>query len=192
MKLKSIAVFCASSEGNDRVYVTAAKQVGAFFAQNNIRLIYGGGNVGLMGAVADAVMENQGTVIGVIPYFLSDKEVGHTGITELINVDSMHQRKQKMSDLAEGFIALPGGFGTLEELFEIITWAQLGLHNKPVGILNTNGFYTTLIAFIDQMVESGLLKKENRAMLLVADTLDELLSMMESYIPVYVPKWIEK
>ncbi|GHE28474.1 LOG family protein [Sphingobacterium griseoflavum] len=192
MKLKSIVVFCASSFGHSIAYSEQAARVGQVFAERGIQLVYGGGKVGLMGTVANAALEAGGKVVGVIPHFLNSKEREHTGVTTLITVDTMHDRKRIMNDYAEGVIALPGGFGTLEELFEMITWAQLGLHKKPVGLLNTNNFYQHLIHFIDHMVSEGLLKKENREMLLIADTIEELLEKMERYEPVAVTKWIKK
>lgn len=192
MNLKSIAIFCASSPGFDSVWMDSAKQVGAHFAKEEITLVYGGGKVGLMGAVADAALEQGGQVVGVIPDFLQAKEVGHRGLTELFVVDNMHERKMKMNTLCEGVIALPGGFGTLEELFEMITWGQLGLHTKPVGILNVNGFYDHLVVFIDQMVVSGLLKAENRDMLLVSDNIEDLLTKMNAYEAPTVTKWLDK
>ncbi|WP_241790285.1 LOG family protein [Sphingobacterium rhinopitheci] len=190
MKIKSISVFCASSLGFDTIWGKEARQVGAYLANRGITLVYGGGRVGLMGEVANGALDNKGQVIGVIPHFLNSKEVGHTGVTELITVETMHERKLKMSELCEGIIAMPGGFGTMEELFEMITWAQLGLHKKPVGILNTNGFYDHLLKFILQMVDTGLLKIENKNMLLVANTIEELLEKMENYKAPNVPKWL--
>lgn len=192
MKLKSIVVFCASSLGNTSVYENQAKHVGRIFAQRNIQLVYGGGKIGLMGSVAEGALEFGGSVIGIIPRFLNSKEREHTGVTKLIQVDSMHERKRLMNDYSEGIIALPGGFGTLEELFEMITWANLGLHSKPVGLLNVNGFYNNLIQFIDHMVAEGLLKSENRQMLLSAETIEDLLDLMDSYQAPPVPNWIER
>ncbi|MGN0003054.1 MAG: TIGR00730 family Rossman fold protein [Sphingobacterium composti] len=192
MKFKNIAVFCASSPGFDAVWTQRAYDLGEHLAKEGITLVYGGGRVGLMGAVADGALINEGKVIGVIPHFLNSKEIGHTGVTELIAVDTMHQRKTLMNDLSEGFIALPGGFGTMEELFEVITWGQLGLHQKPVGLLNINGFYDHLIAFVQNMVDAGLLNKQNQEMLLVADTAEELLEKMENYLAPVVPKWLSK
>lgn len=191
-KVNSIVIFCASSLGNSAVYEEQASYVGKVLAEYGIRLVYGGGRVGLMGAVANGALAHGGEVIGVIPDFLNSKEREHRGVTKLITVDTMHDRKRIMNDYAEGVIALPGGFGTLEELFEMITWAQLGLHKKPVGLLNINGFNNHLIQFIDHMVEEGLLKQENRAMLLVADTIEELIEKMQQYEAPLVPKWIEK
>lgn len=192
MKLKSIVVFCASSLGDDAVFKQQATHVGKVFAKRGLTLVYGGGKVGLMGAVADGVLSDGGKVIGVIPDFLNSKEIGHQGVTELITVETMHERKRIMNERCEGIIALPGGFGTMEELFEMITWAQLGLHRKPVGILNTNGFYNHLVAFIDNMVQTGILKKENQEMLLLADSIEELLEKMENYQAPIVPKWIKE
>lgn len=192
MKFKSVVVFCASSPGFDPIWMQTAYGAGRSLAQQGITLVYGGGRVGLMGAVADGALSNNGTVIGVIPHFLNSKEIGHSGVTELIAVDNMHQRKMKMNDLSEAIIALPGGYGTLEELFEMVTWAQLGLHKKPVGLLNINGFYDHLIAFVNNMVEVGLLNKQNQEMLLVADNIEELLAKMNNYIPPEVPKWLNR
>ena len=166
--------------------------VGEYLASRDITLIYGGGRVGLMGAVADGALANNGKVIGIIPHFLNSKEIGHSGVTELIAVENMHKRKMMMNDLSEAIIAMPGGYGTLEELFEMITWAQLGLHNKPVGLLNINGFYDHLMAFVHHMVEVGLLNKQNEEMLLVADNIEELLEKMEAYVAPNVPKWLNK
>jgi uncharacterized protein (TIGR00730 family) len=190
MKMKNIVVFCASSSGQGNTYIDSSKKVGQLFAEQGIQLIYGGGRVGLMGVIADAVMEHGGSVIGIIPRFLNSKEIGHTEITELIEVETMHERKAMMNGLSDGVIALPGGFGTLEELFEMITWAQLGLHKKPIGILNVDGFYDHLIALIQHMVDAGLLKKENQDMVLISDTIEDLLDKMEKYEAPAVPKWL--
>jgi uncharacterized protein (TIGR00730 family) len=188
--MKSIAVYCGSSAGLDERYHQHATQVGEVFAQRGITLVFGGGKVGLMGAVADATMNHGGQAIGVIPGFLKDKEVAHLGLTELEVVDNMHQRKLRMAELAEGFIAMPGGFGTLEELFEVLTWGQLGLHRKPVGLLNVAGFYDALLALLDHMTQQGLLRAENRSQLLVADNIDELLTQMHAWQPANVEKWL--
>ncbi|AYA35792.1 TIGR00730 family Rossman fold protein [Hymenobacter oligotrophus] len=188
--MKSIAVYCGSSAGTDVRYREHATQVGQTFAQRGITLVYGGGNVGLMGAVADATMANGGQAIGIIPGFLADKEVAHLGLTQLEVVDNMHQRKLRMVELAEGFIAMPGGFGTLEELFEVLTWGQLGLHRKPIGLLNVAGFYDALIHLLEHMVLQGLLRSENRRQLLVADNVDELLAQMNAWQPSNVEKWL--
>ncbi|WP_140937041.1 LOG family protein [Sphingobacterium lumbrici] len=192
MKVNSISIFCASSPGFDESWMQEARHVGEYLAAEKITLVYGGGRVGLMGAVADGSLAKHGKVIGVIPKFLNSKEIAHSGVTELICVDTMHERKTLMDEMSEGIIALPGGFGTLEELFEMITWAQLGLHQKPVGILNTNGIYDHLIAFIGHLVQVGFLKKENQEMLLVDDTIEGLIRKMESYVAPNVPKWLNQ
>ena len=190
--MKSITVFCGSSFGTEEIYKEQAVLLGQTLAKENIKLIYGGANVGLMGAVADGVLNAGGEAIGVLPDFLRSKEIAHLGLTELIFVESMHERKTKMNDLCEGVIALPGGFGTLEELFEMLTWAQLGLHKKPIAILNINGFYDSLIELTQTMVEKGLLKDVNQKMLLVSDNIDDLLNQMKNYVAPTVGKWIEK
>jgi uncharacterized protein (TIGR00730 family) len=154
--------------------------------------VYGGAKVGLMGVVAQAALANGGKVLGVIPEFLSTKEIEHDALTELIKVKTMHQRKTLMELHCDGIIALPGGFGTLEELFEALTWAQLGLHQKPIGLLNVNGFYNHLIGFVNHMVTEGLLKKENQDMLLISDDVNDLLLKMKQYKAPAVPKWINK
>lgn len=190
--MKNITVFCASSFGTDAAFEQEAFQLGATLAKNNIGLVYGGAQVGLMGAVANGALSKGGTVTGVLPQFLQTKEIAHAGLTELILTETMHERKTKMNDLSDGVIALPGGFGTLEELFEILTWAQLGLHKKPVALLNVNGFYDELIAFIDTMVSKGLLKAVNRDMLLVDTNADALLDKMRKYKAPEVGKWMSK
>ncbi|AOC95983.1 LOG family protein YvdD [Flavobacterium anhuiense] len=190
--MKRITVFCASSFGTEKIYEEQAIALGRTLAEQNIELVYGGANVGLMGAVADGALHAGGKVIGVLPNFLRSKEIAHLGLTELILVESMHERKTKMNDLCDGVIALPGGFGTLEELFEMLTWAQLGLHKKPIAILNVNGFYDSLIALLQTMTEKGLLKEVNREMLLVSDNIDDLLDKMKNYVAPTVGKWIDK
>lgn len=190
--MKRISVFCGSSFGTEVIYKEQATLLGQTLAKQNIELVYGGANVGLMGALADGVLNEGGKVIGVLPDFLRSKEIAHQGLTELILVESMHERKTKMNDLCDGVIALPGGFGTLDELFEMLTWAQLGLHKKPIAILNTNGFYDSLLELTHTMVEKGFLKNVNQEMLLVSDTIDELLNKMRNYTPPTVGKWINK
>lgn len=190
--MKRITVFCASSFGTEKIYEEQAIALGKTLAEQNIELVYGGANVGLMGAVADGALHAGGKVIGVLPNFLRSKEIAHLGLTELILVESMHERKTKMNDLCDGVIALPGGFGTLEELFEMLTWAQLGLHKKPIAILNVNGFYDALITLLQTMTEKGLLKEVNREMLLVSDNIDDLLDQMKNYVAPTVGKWIDK
>lgn len=190
--MKSISVFCGSSLGEDIAFEKMAFELGHALADKNISLIYGGAKVGLMGAVADATLKKDGHVIGVLPRFLKEMEVAHDDLSELILVDSMHERKTKMSELCEGVIALPGGFGTIEELFEMLTWGQLGLHKKPVAILNINGFYDSLVNLIDEMQGSGFLKKSSKDILIVSDNIQDLLEKMHQYIPPTEGKWIQK
>lgn len=190
--MKRITVFCASSFGTEKIYEEQAVLVGKTLAEQNIELVYGGANVGLMGAVADGALNAGGKVIGVLPNFLRSKEIAHLGLTELILVESMHERKTKMNDLCDGVIALPGGFGTLEELFEMLTWAQLGLHKKPIAVLNVNGYYDSLIELLQTMTEKGLLKEVNQKMLLVSDSIENLLDQMRNYTAPTVGKWIDK
>ena len=192
MTLNRITVFCGSSSGTDPVYTTAAHSLGQLLAKAKIGLVYGGANVGLMGAVADGVLEEGGEAIGVIPNFLRSNEIAHQGLTELVEVENMHQRKTIMHERCDGIIALPGGFGTLEELFEMLTWAQLGLHKKPIGLLNVQGFYDALTGFIQTMVDRGFLKPENQRMLLVSDDASDLLTQMRAYQPPTVGKWLNK
>ena len=188
--MKKITVFCASSLGNDNVFTEQAYQLGKELAANNLELVYGGAKVGLMGIVANGVLENGGRAIGVLPRFLQKKELAHKGLTELILVDTMHERKAKMNELCDGVIAMPGGFGTLEELFEMLTWGQLALHTKPVALLNVNGFYDGLLSFIEDMVGSGLLKEVNRKMLLSSSSITDLLELMRAYQAPTEGKWI--
>ena len=190
--MKRITVFCGSSFGTEKEYEQQAYLLGKTLAERSIGLVYGGANVGLMGAVANGAIENSGDVIGVLPYFLQNKEIAHGGLTELILVETMHERKTKMNDLTDGVITLPGGFGTLEEFFEMLTWAQLGLHKKPIGILNVNGFYDELLALIETMVKKGFLKVVNQNMLLTSNDIEDLLNKMESYEAPAVSKWISK
>ncbi|MDY0932623.1 MULTISPECIES: TIGR00730 family Rossman fold protein [Chryseobacterium] len=190
--MKSITVFCGSSFGSDELYKEQATLLGQTLAKQNIQLIYGGANVGLMGAVADGVLQEGGKAIGVLPHFLQSKEIAHQDLTELILVETMHERKTKMNDLCDGVIVLPGGYGTLEEFFEMITWAQLGLHKKPIAILNIDGFYDDLIKLVQTMVDKGFLKQINKEMLLVSDSIDELLEKMRNYQAPTVGKWISK
>jgi uncharacterized protein (TIGR00730 family) len=180
--MKSIAVFCGSSTGTDEIYKTQARLLGQTFSKQNIILVYGGAKYGLMGTVADEVLNNGGKVIGVLPHFLKNREAAHERLSELILVDTMHERKIEMFELCDGFIALPGGFGTLDELFEIITWAQLGLHKKPIAILNINGFYDSLIGLIETLVAKGFVKEENKKMILTGSDINDLLYQMNNYI----------
>lgn len=190
--MKSICVFCGSSFGSDSKFKEEAETLGDRIAKSGRTLVYGGAKVGLMGVVANAVLKGGGKVIGVLPHFLSAKEIAHKGLTELIFCESMHERKTKVFELSEGFIALPGGFGTLEEISEILTWQQLGLHTYPVAFLNTNGYYNDIFNQFRKMQTSGLLKPENRQMALFADDIDSLLAAMESYKAPSVAKWITK
>lgn len=190
--MKRITVFCGSSSGTNDTYKKLAALVGQTLANNEIELVYGGAKIGLMDAVANGVLHNRGKVIGVLPNFLKNKEVAHENLTELILVNTMHERKTKMNELCDGVIALPGGFGTLEELFEMLTWSQLGLHKKPIGLLNVNGFYDALIALLHTMVNEGFLKEVNQKMLLVSDNIDDLLKQMKNYVAPDVGKWISK
>lgn len=190
--MKSITVFCGSSNGNNRIYAQKAYELGNYLAENGIELIYGGAKVGLMGAIANGVLENNGKVIGILPRFLKDKEIAHEGLTQLIWVNSMHERKLKMYELCHGVIALPGGYGTLEEFFEMLTWGQLGLHKKPVALLNINGFYNELISFVKTMVDNRFLIKVNQDMLLLDSDIASLIKKMINYKAPTVGKWIKK
>jgi uncharacterized protein (TIGR00730 family) len=179
--MKRITVFCGAREGTESVYIEQAAALGKTLAKQNIGLVYGGADLGLMGAVANGALSEKGEVIGVIPEFLQTREIGHKNLTELIIVKSMHERKTKMNDLGDGIIALPGGFGTIEELFETLTWVQLGLQNKPIGVLNIGGYYNSLIAFIQTMVNSEFLREIDEKLLIVRDNIDDLLSEMKNY-----------
>ena len=190
--MKRICVFCGSRPGVRPAYRAAAEAVGALFAERGIELVYGGGNVGLMGIVADACLAAGGKVVGVIPRALLEWEVGHEGLTRLEVVDSMHTRKARMAELADGFIALPGGFGTFEEFCEILTWGQLGFHVKPMGLLNVGGFYDPLLALFDQAVREGFLRAQNRAMALADTDIGRLLDAMAAYRAEPVSKWLKE
>jgi uncharacterized protein (TIGR00730 family) len=178
--MNSICVFCGANFNGDPILQQAVEQLAEVMANRDITLVFGGGKVGVMGLLADAVLNKGGKAIGVIPQFLMDKEVGHTGLTELHIVENMHQRKQLMSDLCDGVIMLPGGFGTLEEFFEVLTWLQLGLHNHPIGVLNVNGFYDCLLQQMDVMVEQRFLKPANRKLVLTSADAIELVALMEN------------
>ncbi|MEM6317948.1 MAG: TIGR00730 family Rossman fold protein [Bacteroidota bacterium] len=190
--MQSIAVFCGSSPGLNSIYTEATRQLGEVMGEQGITLVYGAGNVGLMGVVADAVLSKNGKVVGTIPQFLVDKEVAHYGISELIITETMHERKQKMVDVSEGVIVLPGGIGTLDEFFEMFTWQQLGLHNQPIGILNVNGFYDHLIAHIRHMVQEGFLKDFHGQRMLIDENPTALIQKMKAQKIQYVDKWWEK
>ncbi len=186
-------MFCGSSPGGRPEYVAAARQLGTALAERGQTLVYGGGNVGLMGAVADAALDAGGKVVGVIPQHLDDWEVGHRGLTELEIVGSMHERKARMADLADAFITLPGGLGTFEELFEILTWAQLGLHQKPFGLLNTLGYYAPLLTLLDTAVQERFLRPEHRALVLEEPTdPNRLLDRLAAYEFIEIPKFLDR
>lgn len=189
-ELRSICVFCGANPGFQPQFADAARQLGQELARREIQLVYGGGNVGLMGIIADTVLAAGQRVIGVIPHALAQRELAHHGVSELKVVDSMHERKALMAELSDAFIALPGGLGTLEEFCEILTWAQLGLHQKPCGLLNVLDFYRPLNQFFAQAVEQGFLRQEHARIVLSADSPNRLLDLMEHYKPPDVPKWI--
>ena len=187
--MKRISVFCGSSLGVDEVFAEQARLLGKALAQRNIELVYGGSNIGLMRELANAALEHQGEVIGVMPHFMKEKELAHKNLTRLEVVNTMQERKTKMYELSDGAIALPGGFGTLDELFELLTWGQLGLHRKPVAILNTADYYKHLLSFIQTMTDKGFLHEANRTMLLVGDDIENLLDRMLAYQAPKVDKW---
>lgn len=189
--MKRLCIYCGSSPGSRPEYLAAAQDCGRFLAQRGIGIVYGGGNTGMMGAVANAALEAEGEVIGVIPHHLADKELAHTGATQMIRVDSMHERKQRMADLSDGFIILPGGIGTLEEMFETYTWLQLGLHSKPIGLLNTAGFFNSLLTFLDHMVADRYLKAMHREMLIEDDSTGRLLERMAAFVAPDAGKWLD-
>jgi uncharacterized protein (TIGR00730 family) len=191
MTIRRLCVFCGSSPGREPGARRLAEALARALAERGIGIVYGGARVGLMGALADAALAAGGEVIGVIPRALIEREIGHTGLTELRIVESMHERKALMADLADGFVALPGGVGTLEELFEVWTWAQLGLHAKPCALLDTDGFYAPLVAFLDHQVDAGFVRAAHRAMLVTAQSPEELLTAFAAYRPPGVGKWLE-
>jgi uncharacterized protein (TIGR00730 family) len=190
--MKRICVFCGSSAGSQPEYREGAEQLGAELTRREIGLVYGGGNVGLMGAIADSVLKSGGEAIGVIPEHLMKREIGHNRLTKLHIVRSMHERKALMADLSDAFIALPGGFGTLEEFFEVLTWSQLGLHAKPCGIVNVLGYYTPLLRMLDHAVDERFLKPQNRALVIARERPAELLQAFEDWRPVHVEKWLDR
>lgn len=179
--MKKVAVFCGSSLGFNEIYKNEAIKLGDHFADNNIGLVYGGGKIGMMGILADTILNKKGEVIGVIPGLLRHEEVAHANITEMIVTKTMSKRKVEISKLVDGYIALPGGFGTLDEIFEALTLNQLGIEQKPVGILNTNGFFNYLLKQLDVMVTEGYLKQSNKEMLIISESIDDLISQMFSY-----------
>ncbi len=192
MNLKSVCVYCGSNRGRSAAYLQAAQAFGWLLAEEGIRLVYGGGNVGLMGALADAALRAGGKVIGVIPNHLVARELAHRGVTTLHCVGSMHERKLKMAELSDAFVALPGGVGTLEEIFEVFTWTQLGLHSKPCAFLNVEQYYTPLFQFLDHMAAQRFIKKKHLASLLRADDGRELLLQLRRYTPVRIDKWMDR
>ena len=188
--MHTMCVFCGSREGERTSYVEAARLVGKTLARRGLRVVYGGGKVGLMGAVADAALEEGGEVVGVIPEALVSNEIAHAGLTKLHVVGSMHERKKLMVDLSEGFMTLPGGYGTMEEFFEILSWAQLSIHEKPCALLDVDGYYEPLSALFGKMVEEGFVHPGHRSLVLVEQDLDVLLDLMELYTPPGTKKWI--
>ena len=190
--MNRICVFCGSSRGSDEMYIDAARELGLALIKNNIGLVYGGAGVGLMGEIANTFIEQSAEIIGVIPRDLAEKEVACTDLSDLRIVNSMHERKSLMVELSDGFIALPGGFGTIEEFFEVLTWAQLGIHGKPCGILNIRGYFNYLIEFLDHMVSQKFIGKEHRSMVLIANNPAELIKKFQSYRPPQIDKarWV--
>lgn len=188
--MKTVCVFCGSSEGAREDYAAAARGLGRAMAGRGLRLIFGGGQVGLMGVVADAVMEAGGEAVGVMPKSLLEKEIGHQRLTELQVVGTMHERKALMADLADAFVALPGGYGTFEEFLEVLTWAQLSLHEKPCGLLNVAGFYEPLITLFDHAVEEGFVRPDHRSLALLEEDPQRLLDLLESHVPPATEKWV--
>jgi uncharacterized protein (TIGR00730 family) len=188
--MPNICVYCGSSSGNDPTFAAAASDLGSTIASHGYGLVYGGASIGLMGTVADSVLASAGIVTGVMPKSLADKEIAHSGLTQLIVTTSMHERKTRMADLSDAFIALPGGLGTLEELFEIWTWAQLGFHKKPIALLNVNHYFDKLIEFLEDSTGQGFIKTAHQNMLLVSDNSDKLINKIESFEPPLVDKLI--
>lgn len=186
--MKRICVYCGSSPGNAPEYAEGAKELAKLLAEQDIALVYGGASIGIMGEIADAVLAAGGEVIGVMPKALADKEIAHKGLSELIIVESMHERKSIMAELADGFIALPGGLGTLDELFEMLTWAQLGFHQKPCGALNINAYYQKLVEFLQHTAEEGFVKPQHQELLLVEEQPKALLQSMQNYKPRAIDK----
>ncbi len=189
--MKRICVFCASNNGTRAIHGETARALGRLLAERGLGMVYRGGNVGLMGTIADAALAAGAEVVGVIPKALVNRELAHRGLTELHVVDSMHSRKQLMHELSDAFVALPGGFGTLEELFETLTWGQLGLHTKPCGVVNVDGFYDPLLVLLDRALDDGLLRREHRRLLLVEDSPAALLDRFKTFKPQALPKWID-
>lgn len=189
--MKYISVFCGSSSGAEEIFTEKATILGKAIARKGYGVVYGGAHVGLMGAVANGALSEKGEVIGVLPKFLQKKELEHKSLSQIYIVNTMHERKAMMNELCDAIIALPGGYGTMEELFEMLTWGQLALHKKPIGLLNVEGFYDPLIALSEKMIEKGFLKEEYRNMLIVDDDVEKLLLKMENYVPPKNDKWFE-
>lgn len=192
MILQTVCVFCAAGDGRNPTYVAHARQMGRYLAESGRRIVYGGGRTGLMGALAEGALGAGGEVVGIMPKHLVDHEVAHTGLTELRVVASMHERKAMLADMSDGFLAMPGGLGTLEELFEIWTWGQLGLHRKPYGILNVHGYFTPLLAFLDHAVGEQFVRPEYRALLVVETDPAALIARMEAMEPPPLPRWVQR
>ncbi|MSU58063.1 MAG: TIGR00730 family Rossman fold protein [Pedosphaera sp.] len=190
--MKRLCVFCGSSHGNSPAFTAAARELGEAIAARGIELVYGGSHVGLMGVVADAALARGGKVIGVLPRFMADKELAHPKLTQLHLVETMHERKQLMAELAEGFVALPGGFGTIEEIFEAVTWAQLHLHEFPCGVLNVDGYYDSLVEFLRVSVAKGFVRQKQFESVIVASSVDEMFRRFATFKPEKSEKWILK
>jgi len=190
--MKRLCVFCGSNLGARAAYRDAARALGKEMTRRGIGLVFGGSNIGLMGVIADTVLDAGGEAIGIMPFHLVRKEIAHRQLTELRVVNSMHERKALMADLADGFIALPGGFGTYDELCEVVTWAQLGLHQKPCGLLNVAGYYDALVAMFDHATQEGFVRRAHREMLIISSDVDEMLNQMEAYQTPVVEKWITR
>lgn len=188
--MKTVCVFCGSARGERGSYAEAARLLGQTLARRGLRVVFGGGQVGLMGVLADAMLQAGGEAVGVMPKALLEKEIGHQSLTELHVVSTMHERKALMADLSDGFIALPGGYGTFEELLEVLTWAQLSLHEKPCGLLNVEGFYDPLLSLFDHAVGQGFVRGDHRALALTAEDPERLLDLMQSHAPPSTEKWV--
>ncbi|QNF33281.1 TIGR00730 family Rossman fold protein [Adhaeribacter swui] len=189
--MKSVAVFCGANFGNNPIYTSKAQELGKLLAEQNMQLVFGGGRVGLMGAIADSVLQHGGKAVGVIPQSLVDREVAHATLTELHVVQTMHERKALMASLADAFIAMPGGFGTLDEVCEIITWNQLSIITKPVAFYNVNNYFERFLQFIDEGVAEGFIREEHRTNLVIEEEPEKLLQKLQGYTPVSVSKWID-
>ena len=192
MKVSRVCVFCGSSPGRDPDYARVAREFGTLLAHESIGLVYGGGKTGLMGEIADAALRSGGEVIGVIPGHLDTREVAHRGLTDLRVVSTMHERKAMMADLADGFVGLPGGLGTLEEFFEVATWSQLGIHAKPAVLLNMKGYYDLIVRFLDRAVEEGFVREEHRPLVAVCHETETILETLRSFRPVVAEKWLDR